>query len=227
MTQSQVSSAYEMYLSGESVKDIAAAFGCSYSTMIRHIGKARREGAVAQAEVVVAGDKRTGRLVCTSRDGRQYDGTHVTADGETHRKRLVAAGPKMARTAWERWCADLDDECEFMARVERREPPAQGPGVPPDEPDREDGGADGVDCELDTEEQDVPDGEAALEAGAGRPEDKAGGVAYLIWCKAPRLRPYGLYQTMERAISEVERLNSVAAFLGSEGAFEVEEVEWR
>ena len=51
--------------------------------------------------------------------------------------------------------------------------------------------------------------------------------AYLIWAKKPEPRCYGLYLTMESALSEVDKLNEVAAFLGGDGAFEVEEVAWK
>lgn len=50
---------------------------------------------------------------------------------------------------------------------------------------------------------------------------------YVLWAKSESPRLYGVYRTMEDALKEVDRLNEVAAFLGSEGAFEVEEVQWR
>ena len=50
---------------------------------------------------------------------------------------------------------------------------------------------------------------------------------YVLWAKAEAPRLYGAYLTMEVALKEVDKLNEVAAFLGSEGAFEVEEVAWK
>lgn len=50
---------------------------------------------------------------------------------------------------------------------------------------------------------------------------------YVLWAKSDAPKIYGVYRTMEAALAEVDRLNEVAAFLGSEGAFEVEEVAWK
>ena len=50
---------------------------------------------------------------------------------------------------------------------------------------------------------------------------------YVLWAKAGTPRPYGAYLTMEAALNEADRLNEVAAFLGSEGVFDVEEVQWK
>jgi len=50
---------------------------------------------------------------------------------------------------------------------------------------------------------------------------------YVLWAKSDAPKIYGVYRTMEAALKEVDRLNEVAAFLGSEGAFEVEEVAWK
>lgn len=50
---------------------------------------------------------------------------------------------------------------------------------------------------------------------------------YLLWAKTDEPRCFGVYQHTEQALKELDRLNDVAAFLGSAGAFEVEEVVWR
>lgn len=51
--------------------------------------------------------------------------------------------------------------------------------------------------------------------------------AYLLWANVGRPKAYGLYADGDVALSEGERLTEVARFLGSDGAFEVEEVQWR
>lgn len=50
---------------------------------------------------------------------------------------------------------------------------------------------------------------------------------YVLWAKSESPKLYGVYHSMEAAIKEVDKLNEVASFLGSEGAFEVEEVQWK
>ena len=50
---------------------------------------------------------------------------------------------------------------------------------------------------------------------------------YILWAKTDNPKLYGAYLTMEYALKELDRLNDVAAFLGNESAFEVEEVAWR
>jgi hypothetical protein len=50
---------------------------------------------------------------------------------------------------------------------------------------------------------------------------------YVLWAKSENPKIYGVYYTMESALAEVDRLNEVASFLGTSGAFEVEEVAWK
>ena len=50
---------------------------------------------------------------------------------------------------------------------------------------------------------------------------------YVIWAKGEQPRMYGAYQRVDDALKKVDELNDVAAFLGTTGAFEVEEVEWK
>lgn len=229
MSQSQTKSAYEMYLSGESVKDIAAAFNVSPATMYRNLGIARKDGDMAQAEVVLAGDKRTGRLVCVSRNGKQFDGTHVTKDGMTHRRKFSSTGPKMAMASWEKWCADLDDECEFMSRVERRAEEAQASEDVPvheDAPTEEDVSADEEPTEDEPAEE-VPAPSEHKPVPYRVPSARRDKPAYLIWTKYGGVKTYGLYQTTEAALADLESLNAVSAFLGLGEVFEVDEAEWR
>lgn len=51
--------------------------------------------------------------------------------------------------------------------------------------------------------------------------------AYLLWVKGAEPRAYGLYLDENRALTDGERLTEVARFLGSDGVFDVEEVQWR
>lgn len=50
---------------------------------------------------------------------------------------------------------------------------------------------------------------------------------YVLWAKSENPKIYGVYYTMESALAEVDKLNEVASFLGTSGAFEVEEVAWK
>lgn len=50
---------------------------------------------------------------------------------------------------------------------------------------------------------------------------------YLLWVKGAEPRAYGLYLDEDQALTDGERLTEVARFLGSDGVFDVEEVQWR
>lgn len=50
---------------------------------------------------------------------------------------------------------------------------------------------------------------------------------YLIWANGNEPRAYGIYEHEEQALRRVDELNDVAAFLGSGGTFQIEEVQWR
>lgn len=61
-----------------------------------------------------------------------------------------------------------------------------------------------------------------------------GNGSFFVVCKgkpiyviSSKQRVYGAYQHMGDALKEVDKLNDIAAFLGSEGAFDVEEVAWK
>lgn len=51
--------------------------------------------------------------------------------------------------------------------------------------------------------------------------------AYLVWAKGDKPKCYGIYQHMSPAMSDMDKLNSVASFLGLDGVFDVEEVSWK
>ena len=51
--------------------------------------------------------------------------------------------------------------------------------------------------------------------------------SFLIWAKTDTPKVYGMYHLEDVALAEVDRLNDVAAFFGRDGAFQIEEVEWK
>lgn len=241
---------YEQHLLGEKVEDLAVAYGISRSAAYSHIAAMRKKQEskgsekgveeVAFSQKIIAGDKRNGRLVFTSAAGSKYEGTHLTSDGEMHRMKFTAKNSHEAKTRWKKWCDDLDAEQAFMNMVERnvetREEPVQEeqPKVvcgAPSDPVEEIRSIEQVDLPTDEEiyeaqEEIDAQTDKVLEA-TGVPLADTSEPAYLIWAKKPEPRCYGLYLTMEAALSEVDKLNEVAKFLGGDGAFEVEEVAWK
>jgi len=53
------------------------------------------------------------------------------------------------------------------------------------------------------------------------------GKACLLMATEPEPKPYGLYDDESRALTELDKLNDIAAFLGKDDAFTILEVEWR
>jgi hypothetical protein len=172
--------------------------------------------------------------------------------GKCKSKIFSAAGCKHAIQQWEKWCKDLRDEQDFIDMVERKpacdsdeepvdttidsqakskpepleeirpiqmvEPPAETVLVPSDEKIRK--AIHEAQQEFDAITTKHMEATGVLLADTSKP-------AYLIWAKRPEPKMYGLFLTMEDALTELDRLNAVARFLGSDGAFEVEEVEWK
>lgn len=198
LSPSQRRSVYEMRLAGESVEDVMAAYGVSRSTVYKVVKEEREGSGMARGEMVIAGNKRHGRLVSTG--GDTYKGTCLVGNGAKSRE-FRAPNAVAAKEEWAAWCEQLRaDEAAFLANCAPR-PKAQ---EPPEE--------------IVAEE--VAEGEAVAEAERG--------AAYLLWAGgdgAPRF--YGLYQSLDGALAEMDKLNEVAAFLGSASTFEVEEVGWR
>ena len=236
---------YEQHLLGEKVEDLAAAYGISRSAAYSHIAAMRnrqeskhQEDEMAFSPKVIAGDKRNGRLMFTSAAGSKYEGTHLTSDGEMHRMKFTAKNGHEAKTRWAKWCDDLDAKAEWMNMVERNveavkeqdDEPKAVCGAPLD-PIEEIRSVEQVDLPTDEEIHQAQDEfdaqtEKVFEA-TGVPLADTSEPAYLIWAKRPEPRCYGLYLTMEAALSEVDKLNEVAKFLGGDGTFEVEEVAWK
>ena len=69
------------------------------------------------AEIVIAGDKKHGRLVSVGQD--KYKGTWLVGGKMKKRTFTAPSGPR-AIADWEKWCKTLTDEEEFLASIERR-----------------------------------------------------------------------------------------------------------
>ena len=222
---------YRQYLMGEKVADLAQSYNIGTSTAYAYInGERQKEGKVAFTEKVIDGDKRNGRLLYVNSAKHKFEGTHLTRDGEMHRMKFTANNSTIARQKWRKWCEDLDAELEFMDMVERKEPEKPetvcGAQLDPIEEIRT-VATDNEPMVIDMSESPVPDVVTTGILSAGAPTINVSEPAYLIWAKAPEPRCYGLYLTMDAALSEIDKLNEVAAFLGGSGVFEVEEVAWR
>lgn len=240
LSESERESAYTMHCLGEKVGDIASAYGVSKPTIYRIIKQCRdgKGGDMAGGQQIVAGDKAHGRLMTLS-DRNRFEGTCIVG-GKSKKRTFTAVNAKNAQQQWEKWCQTLRDEQEFLDMVERRqdkaddaetvEEPKAACGHPSD-PIEEirpivEVHALGED-EVHEAQQEFDAVTTKHMEATGVPLADTSEPAYLIWAKAPEPRCYGLYLTMDAALSEIDKLNEVAAFLGGGGAFEVEEVAWR
>ena len=251
LTEHEKEGIYTMHCLGESKDDISQRYGIARSTVYRIISEQRKKQEMKQKEgdsmaarsKVVAGDKTNGRLTSTT-DPHRFEGT-CTVGGKSKSKTFTAVNAKNAQQQWEKWCRDLRDEQAFMDMVERKDDSTEHDGTfvavekevgkvvcgAPDDPIEEIRPIKPVEIPGDEpiyEAQQEIDAntEKYLEA-TGVPLAYTSEPAYLIWAKSPEPRCYGLYLTMESALAEVDKLNDVAKFLGSSGAFEVEEVAWK
>lgn len=257
---------YDLYTMGVPQADIAEQFDIHSNTVSRVVSTQRklREGKRVEkvSEVVVAGDKRNGRLLSVGTN--KYEGTCLVG-GKMKRRTFTAINARNAETQWIKWCATVHDEHDFMSMVERKprhdadEAPTAtskavtAANVPYEKPmviDMSDRPAPKCVATGILSTNPMPSSEPAAtgelegstpdDAGASKLSMSNAGIslvsspsvdfsepAYLIWAKSPEPRCYGLYLTMDAALAEVDRLNEVARFLGSGGAFEVEEVAWR
>ena len=222
---------FNMVRKGFPNKDIAKKFGIAPDTVARYYRRTLRERGREQER-----SKSRSRIVAQRRVGQELtfdvEGGYVgrtTVCGVEETRTFMAKDDTDAIGKFDKWLANMEEERAFMDMVERRgddadraaevHPVAEvGPAdtdssdqvveVPPVEPDSERAASESIPI--------VPMGIA----DTAEP-------AYLIWARSPEPRCYGLYLTMESALREVDRLNDVAAFLGTNGAFEVEEVAWR
>ncbi|MBQ9006725.1 MAG: helix-turn-helix domain-containing protein [Atopobiaceae bacterium] len=228
---------FEMVRKGYSNKDIAKKFGIAQDTVGTYYHRTLRERGREQErsesrERLVAQRKLGQRLTFGVEEG--YVG-HATVNGVEETCTLMAKDDTDAIGKFDKWCADMRAEQEFMGMVECRDEPQPQPleGIRPIQV-----------VELPVEREPVPSDERIREAiheaqqefdaittkhmeATGVPLADTSEPAYLIWAKRPEPKCYGLFLTMDAALAEVDRLNEVAKFLGSDGAFEVEEVEWK
>lgn len=249
--ESQRKAIYHAYTEGEMQADIAAIYGISVSTVSRVINRQREKESMAAREKVVAGDKANGRLTSTT-DPHRFEGTCVIG-GKRHSKTFVNVNARKATEMWEKWCQELRDEEAFMDMVERKEPETQSleeivPVPAPiievkrweDVAKERQQRIEELEAQI-AEMQEAVDFckrvEEAVKTGetvelwgveyvkpTESPTDKP---AYVLWAKTDTPRMYGVYQHMNDALGDMDRLNDVAAFLGNEDVFEVEEVVWR
>lgn len=215
---------YDLHTMGVNHADIAEQFGISTGTVSKCVSTQRKlnqgKRVSKVAEVVVAGDKKNGRLVSIGTN--QYEGTCLIR-GKMKRRTFTAINARNAETQWEKWCTTLRDEDEFIKMVERTpRHEADEHDVAPIAETVTNVSAEKTPLVIDMSEQPCPEVVTVGITGA-----REQSPTYLIWAKRPEPRCYGLYRTMETALDEIDRLNEVASFLGSEGAFEVEEVAWK
>lgn len=266
---------YTAHCCNESVNEIAARLELSPMTVrriIREQGKAQEEkrAEMAKSGKIVKKDGNGGKLMAL--DGTGFEFTHVTPDGKSHRTKVEGHIARVAEMQYDSWCKNLDDECEFMRMVERKQDEVDEPVEDAVEEEQDDGRYDYY-AELqnranEMEEELAQNGEyiSKLEDEIARLKDELANrkaesspsndviaategeapklsswfngngafhvswdekPVYLLWAKGEHPRPYGVYRTMELAIKKLDELNDVAAFLGNNSAFEVEEVAWR
>lgn len=229
LTEEQRERIYDLHTMNVHHEDIADQFGISVGTVDkcvsrqRKLHQERKEHKVA--EIVVAGDKKNGRLVSVG--SNQYDGTCLVK-GKMKRRTFMASNARGATEQWEKWCQDLRDEQQFMDMVERKEP------EPKPEPPEEITPIIEVKPWKDVAEerqQRITELEARI-AELEQKQVSTGSIdydkpVYVLWAKSDKPKLYGVYQTMESALKELDKLNDVARFLGSGDAFEVEEVAWK
>ena len=276
LSDSQKRAIYEAFtLNGERQKDIADTYGIRPQTVSKIIGEMRKVAEdVGHREKIVAGNKRTGRLV-SCQDPNRFEGSCVI-NGKANTKTFTALNPHMAEKAWEKWCQELRDEQAFMDMVERKAPEEVAPdeepkvvcGFPGDPIEEIKPVAEVPAPEIDVRpwkevaeerQQRIEELEKRIEYLEGRIEGyeniKCNVIAdtegetpklshwfnnngsfrvmwmnkpvYVLWAKGETPKVYGTFWSMESALKEVDKLNDVAAFLGSTDAFEVEEVQWR
>lgn len=236
---------YHMHTMNYRHDEIAKQFGITVNTVSKVVGRQRaleqekREEKVS--EIVIAGDKKNGRLVSVGTN--KYEGTCLIR-GKMKRCDFTASGSKAAKEQYDKWCQRMRDEDAFLRMVERKpvdavaavEEPVDTTPAPESEivvhpseivvrPWKE---------VAEERQQQIERLERELEEARTQRVEFAEGYqmeqhnpAYLIWAKGPEPKCYGLYLTVETALAEVDRLNEVAAFLRSSNKFEVEEVAWK
>ena len=247
----------DMVRKGFSNKDIAKKFGIAESTVKTYYTRALRErgrenqrnGGGPRLVVIRNG---TDKLLLDADKG--YVG-HTTIGGVEDTCVFKASGDPDAIVQFDKWLDDMQAEQEFMDRIERREPATQKDDADRDYIGTWDpkqaamvlrGYSEGkllrdVDRDMDVtlacEKRDARIAE--LEARVAELEEMVNSekrqvavgaqvdTAYALIAVRPKVKGYGMYTDMDAAFADLDKLNEVAAMLGSDGAFEVHEMEWR
>lgn len=241
LTDKEKQGMYTMHCLGESKEAIADRYEVAVSTVYRIIREQReeREGGndMSSSSQIVAGDKANGRLV-TCADRTRFEGTCII-NGKSKKRTFTAKNARDAQQQWEKWCQTIRDEQDFMDMVERRREPLNETAPVEDAVDITPAPIPEISVrpwkevaeerqhEIDELKKRVEYLEGRLEGYESTTQLTTSGPSYVLWVKTSEPKLYGLYGTMESALSEVDKLNEVAAFLGGDGAFEVEEVAWK
>ena len=272
---------YTSFTLGESPDDIAASMDLNPGTVRRIVREQRKlherkREEMSKSGKIVKKDGNGGKLMALSPEGFEF--THVTPDGKSHKKKVPGHLSRVAEQQYDKWCEELDAECEFMRRVERKTD-ALIQDVDEQEPEAVCGYSNDPIEEIrpiqviepapapeinvrpwrevaEERQQRIEELEAKVAELEGSEPLRSDWVierteyekpilehwfnnngafrvfwmnkpVYVLWAKSDAPKIYGVYRTMEAALKEVDRLNEVASFLGSEGAFEVEEVAWK
>lgn len=185
----------------------------------------------------IAGNKHDGILSRRADQANTYDGTCRLRNGKFERKRFHTVGDAKAIEMWEAWCERVREEDMPEPFAKAAAPAANDaePVVDAIEPEavpeiairpwRD--VAEERQRRIDELEAQVAELQARVDSLGAVTAGAVGSHSYLLWTKPEGAKAYGLYHTMETALEKVDELNEVASFLGSSGAFDVEEVEWR
>ena len=112
---------YEQLQLGYTQAELASEYGVAQATISRAKRRferelRREEERMAQAEVVVAGDKENGRLVLTSTDGKRFDG-YRKRKGKMEKKRFEGSKSQCIED-WQRWRDEEEPDWVSGGRAE-------------------------------------------------------------------------------------------------------------
>ena len=123
LTNDECREIYEARLLGESREEIARAYGIAPGSVTAIVRRYRqKEDSMSSRECIVAGNKKTGRLVSTA-DPHRYDGTCVVG-GRANSKTFTADNASAATRLWREWCNELRERYETGHKQAPVEPKA-------------------------------------------------------------------------------------------------------
>lgn len=187
----------------------------------------------------IAGNKHDGILSRRADQANTYDGTCRLRNGKFERKRFHTVGDAKAIEMWEAWCERVreDDMPEPFAKVVAPAANDAEPVVDAIEPeavpeiairpwrDVAEERQRRID-ELEAQVAELENVEVPEPVATKQPTPRAG-TAFLVMFTGQSPRPYGIYEDMERAIEECDRMNAALEFAGIGKLYECAEVEWR